>query len=56
MEPAATLGVGERANDGHAGASLKEVVADDQGRSPTALLVPGLRVEGDGDEVPFSGT
>jgi hypothetical protein len=55
VERKALVGDGDRAHDGQARVAAEEVVADDQRRSATSLFLPGLGVEGEGDEVDLPG-
>ena len=53
MEGKAPIRVGEGAHDGETCMFVEQVVAYNQGRPAAFLLMPRLRVKGDGDEVTF---
>lgn len=53
MKGEVPLRVGDRADDGQAGALVEKVVADHQGRTPALVLVPRLGIERQGDQIPF---
>ena len=54
MERETPVRVGERTNHRKTRMLVEEGIADNEGRPAAFLLVAGLRIEGNGDEVAFS--
>src|SRR5680860_1567780 len=55
MKGEVALGICDGTGDAHAHVLVEEIVADHQRRAATSLLVTGLRIEGENDEIPLAG-
>jgi hypothetical protein len=55
VEGETAIGVGDRTYDSHPCMSIEQVMAYNEGGPSAFLLMPGLWIKGDRDEIPLSG-